>query len=85
MYSLKTETYEEGRDAVLLKLDEEDIRSHFAYWNNGIDDLPSGKLEFWKLVHQARTLLGSLPPQARMESKKWLRARGFRSLDRGEV
>lgn len=85
MYSSETETYEEGRDAALLSLDEEAIRSYFAAWNGGVDEFPRRKSEFWKQIHQAITAVNSLPADFRLSSKRWLLNRGHRSLDNGQV
>lgn len=85
MYSLKIEAYEEGRDLVLLELDEEKIRAYFAYWNGGVDSLPGDRREFWKMIHQARTVVSTLPREVRRQSKNWLLAHGVAPLDRGEL
>ena len=85
MYSLQTRTYEDGRDSVLLTLDEASIRRYFAEWNNGVDDLPRDREAFWKQIHQAITLLSSLPSSFRRRSKNWLSARGYPSLDEGQI
>ena len=86
MYSLKcTQSYEEGRDDVLLSLDETKIRAYFAAWNGGVDDLPRVKQAFWCLIHQAITAVRSLPLEFRLQSRRWLVSRGFRPLDGGAI
>lgn len=85
MYSLRSRTYEEGRDAALLSLNESGIREYFAEWNGGVDDLPQSKTAFWRLIHQAITAVGTLPKEFRLKSKRWLISRGYGPLDDGQI
>jgi hypothetical protein len=71
------------RDAALLSMDEATIRAYFLRWHG--DAGPADPDTFWIGVHKARTASITLPMDARSESKRWLLARGSRSLDDGEV
>ena len=81
MYTLKTETYEQDRNAALLTLDESMIREYFAQWNGGVDDLPRTRNAFWRTIHQAIIAVGTLPSEFRLKSKRWLIARGYSPRD----
>lgn len=73
------------RDEALLSLDKEKIMAYARKW--GVNELliPRQEEIFWIAIHKARTAAKSLPMEARSESKRWLQARGFHSMDDGEV
>jgi len=70
------------RNCAWLSLDEVTIRQHNRKWRIRTPDDP---IVFWVGIHKARTACTSLPLDARLYSKAWLSARGYESLDRGEL
>lgn len=76
------EAFKRERDAALLSLDRHKIRRYARKY--GVS-LPSSEETFWRAVHKARTGAKTLPPEARRESKEWLRKRGSSSMDDGDV
>ena len=70
------------RDIALLSLDEARIRAHMAKWNI---KTPGNPNVFWAGIHKARTACTNLPREARLLSKMWLMARGYRSFDFGDL
>lgn len=77
------ETFLAEREQALLSMDEQTIRAYFRKYNG--DAGPPDAETFWRGIHKARTALGSLPMEARQESKRWLLARGSASMDDGDV
>ncbi|HTR55014.1 MAG TPA: hypothetical protein VMJ10_30220 [Kofleriaceae bacterium] len=70
------------RDRALLSLDEATIRAHNRKWSVRTPDDPN---IFWIGIHKARTACLSLPREERILSKMWLTARGYYSLDDGDL
>ena len=77
------EAFKREREAVLLSMDEQQIRAYFQKYNGNAG--PADSETFWRGIHKARTALQSLPMEARQESKRWLLARGSEPMDDGEV
>lgn len=72
-----------ARDTALLSMDEQTIRAYLLEYDGTAG--PKDIDVFWLAVHKARTACRSLPMEARIESKRWILARGSRSMDEGEV
>lgn len=70
------------RDEALLSLDMEKIKAYGTKYGARFSDDHD---TFWTSVHMARSAAKTLPMEARKISKRWLLARGFRSLDDGDV
>jgi hypothetical protein len=58
-------------DAAFLSLDENVIRAVLKKWDLE-DRIPDDPLLFWPGVHRIRTMLTSLPYEARLLSRNWL-------------
>jgi hypothetical protein len=68
--------FSEEFDAAFLSLDEKVIRAFVKKWE--LEDWVSNDpLLFWPSVHQVRTMITSLPYEARLLSRKWLLAHGM--------
>jgi hypothetical protein len=68
-------SFVEEFDAVFLSLDERMIREFIRKWD--VDDTVfDGPLEFWTGVHRIRTMITSLPYEARLLSRNWLLEHG---------
>lgn len=72
----------QDRLTALSSNDEEVLKAYMRKYGMPINDNPE---VFWCAVHKARTALPSLPLELRLESKKWLDARGWQSFDDGEL
>ena len=72
-----------ARDAALLSMDEQRLRAYFRKYNG--TEMSADPEVFWRAIHKARTAATNLPMAARIASKKWLLARGSRSMDDGDV
>lgn len=71
------------RKEALLSMDRETILAYAAKWG---EDLSSRTGDaFWGAVHMARTGAKDLPMAERSKSKAWLHARGWRSMDDGDL
>lgn len=69
-------SFDEEFDAAFLSLDEEVIRAFIKKWD--LEDIIADALcPFWPGVHSIRTLLPSLPYEARLLSRNWLLAHGL--------
>jgi hypothetical protein len=69
-------SFAEEFDAAFLSLDEKVIRAFVKKWNLE-DTIPDDPLLFWPGVHQIRTMITSLPYEARLLSRNWLLAHGL--------
>lgn len=71
------------RNEAMLSMDEQKIRAMVRKWND--TEMPSHMETFWGAVHKAITGCLQLPIERRRESKAWLDARGWKSLDDGDL
>jgi hypothetical protein len=69
-------SFDEEFDAAFLSLDEKVIRAFFEKWDLE-DSIPEDPLLFWPSVHHIRTMIRSLPYEARLLSRNWLLAHGL--------
>lgn len=70
-------SFAEEFDAAFLSLDEKVIRAFLKKWDLEEDTLPADPLLFWPGVHRIRTMIASLPYEARLLSRNWLLAHGL--------
>lgn len=77
------EDFKLARNAALLSMDEQTIRTFFREYNG--KDLPTNQLTFWGSVHKAVTGCTDLPIEFRRKSKKWLTENGLKSHDDGDL
>lgn len=73
------------RDAALLSMDKEKLIAYGNKWGVNWKLVPGEEEWFWVSIHKARTGALSLPREERIKSKKWLKQRGLRSLDDGDL
>lgn len=78
----KLKRFLRDRDAALMSLDKAKICAYLRKY--GESPHPNEEV-FWRGIHKARTACKSLPMTARVESAKWLIARGSEPMDDGEV
>ena len=64
----------QGRNQVLLELDEKAIRAYYAEW--GVP-CPTEALVFWAGVHKARVQIKAMPKEEKAASIAWLAEHGF--------
>lgn len=64
----------EGRNEVLLTLDEQAIRAYYAKW--GVL-CPQESLVFWAGIHKARVQIKALGEEEKATSRAWLAENGF--------
>jgi hypothetical protein len=76
------EQFKLDRHEALLSLDREKIRAYMLKYNV---PCPPTEEMFWISVHKARTALLTLPRRSRRQSKQWLAARGYHSMDDGDL
>ena len=76
------EEFLKERRHALLSMDKTTIESYLHKYGVRI---PSNEDTFWISIHMARTGAKDLPMEQRIISKQWLRERGYRSMDDGEV
>jgi hypothetical protein len=69
-------SFAEEFDAAFLSLDEKVIRAFVKKWDLE-DSIPADPLLFWPGVHRIRTMITSLPYEARLLSRNWLLAHGL--------
>jgi hypothetical protein len=69
-------SFTEEFDAAFLSLDEKVIRAFVKKWDLE-DTIPDDPLRFWPGVHWIRTMITSLPYEARLLSRNWLLAHGL--------
>jgi hypothetical protein len=69
-------SFAEEFDAAFLSLEEKVIRAFIKKWDLE-DSLPADPLLFWAGVHRIRTMITSLPYEARLLSRNWLLAHGL--------
>lgn len=72
------------RNAMLLRCDVDEMMAFFKKHNPRAPLFPSRETAEITL-HKARTAALGLPLQERQKSKDWLRARGYQSLDDGDL
>lgn len=75
--------FKRERSEAFQSLDEQKIRAYCRKWNG--TEMPANIEVFWGSVHKAITGAMDLPIEFRRKSKAWLDARGFTSLDDGEL
>lgn len=69
-------SFAEEFDTAFLSLEEKVIRAFIKKWDLE-DSLPADPLLFWAGVHRIRTMITSLPYEARLLSRNWLLAHGL--------
>ena len=72
------------RDEMLIAGDIDRMMAFHAKHNPGRTPFPNREVAEISL-HKARTGALSLPIEVRLESKRWLSERGYRSLDDGDL
>lgn len=77
------EDFMRERNAALIELSEENLRSFYKKWNG--KELPENPIVFWGAIHKAVTGCSSLPIEHRRKSKAWLDELGLQSLDDGDL
>lgn len=77
------EQFKAERNAAFLSMDEKAIRKYFKKWNGR--EMPTQPEVFWGSIHKAITGCLDLPIEFRRQSKAWLTARGWGSLDDGDL
>jgi hypothetical protein len=69
-------SFAEEFDAAFLSLDEKVIRAFVKRWDLE-ETIPDDPRLFWPGVHRIRTIITSLPYEARLLSRNWLLAHGL--------
>jgi hypothetical protein len=69
-------SFAEEFDAAFISLDEKVIRAFMKKWDLE-GTIPDDPLLFWPGVHRIRTMIRSLPYEARLLSRNWLLANGL--------
>lgn len=80
----KTAAFVKERDEILLAGDIDRMMEFHARNNPSSPAFPSRQVAEISF-HKARTALVSLPREIRLISKRWLRERGYSSLDDGDL
>ena len=76
------------RDEALLSLDRDQILRYYKRYSSREEYAWMANVEsdvFWGAVHKARSANINLPIEARLESKRWLEAKGWQSWNEGEL
>ena len=76
------EQFKRDRRKALLSMDKTKI---LRYADKYGAKLPENDTVFWVAIHKARTGCLDLPMKERKKSAKWLRSRGFHTMDDGEL
>jgi hypothetical protein len=82
MSPMSIEQYTQLRDAMLLKRNPDAL---IAFLRRHRLPVPSSRASAEVALHKSITGVQSLPLQIRQASKQWLTARGYYSLDDGEL
>jgi hypothetical protein len=82
-FARQMDEFKRDRRDALLSMDKDTILAFGQKW--AVSWQTSSEDVFWIAVHMARTGAKDLPMEARTASKRWLRDRGYRSMDDGDV
>jgi hypothetical protein len=76
--------YNKERNELLMSGDIVRLTVFYRKHNPGAPEFSSPEVAEI-MLHKARTAIRSLPMKYRVESKKWLDERGYRSMDDGDL
>lgn len=80
----KVKAFVKERDEMLLACDVDRMLAFHAKHNPNVP-APASRELAETAIHKARTAITNFPMEERLKSKRWLRERGFTSMDDGNL